>query len=63
MPPIPCGIAGAAGSLLGLSAIMHSVVVISEDTPAAFTSAVRTTFVGSTTPALNMFVYVSFSAL
>ena len=41
----------------GSSTTMASVVVMMDATPAASTSAVRTTFVGSITPALYMFSY------
>ena len=51
MPPMPPpGIAGAALSAFGASAIMHSVVSIKAATDAAFCSAVRVTLVGSKMP-------------
>jgi hypothetical protein len=49
--------------LSGLSAIMASVVISSEATEAASSSAVRTTLAGSITPNLNMSPYSSVWAL
>ena len=53
MPMPPCGAWGCSSSFLGFSAMQASVVIINEATEAAFCSAVRTTFVGSITPALT----------
>ena len=51
MPPPPPGIAGS--SFFGFSATIASVVSSSDATLAAFWSAVRTTLVGSITPAFT----------
>ena len=56
MPPIPPGgipPPGISFSSDGLSATTHSVVRISPAILAAFSRAVRTTLVGSTTPAFS----------
>ena len=52
-----------AGFFSGISAIMASVVSISEAIDAAFCSAVRVTLVGSMTPAATRSSYVSVAAL
>ena len=63
IPPIPpAGIAGA-GSFSGISVMAHSVVRNMPATEAAFSRAIRDTFVGSMTPASNMFTYSSVRAL
>ncbi len=64
MPPIPgsIGIAGAAAAGSFLSATKDSVVNTMAAMEAAFCSAERVTFVGSTIPAEIMSVYVSFKA-
>src|SRR5580693_3300535 len=54
MPPIPPpGMAGAS-FFFGVSATMASVVIIRPAIEAASCSATRTTFAGSTMPALSM---------
>ena len=55
--------AAAGASFFGRSAISASVVSISAATDAAFCSAVRTTLVGSMTPALTRSSYSSVAAL
>lgn len=62
MPPIPAGIAGAAGFSSGISTTAASVVNSIEPTDAALTSAERVTFAGSTIPAVNMSTYLSSNA-
>src|SRR6266849_1308332 len=54
---------GASVSPFGRSAIIASVVSISAATEAALTSAVRTTFVGSMTPAFTRSSYAPVAAL
>src|SRR5882762_8587027 len=61
MPPPPPGIAGG-GLFAGLSATMASVVISRPATDTAPCSAVRTTLVGSMTPALIMLTYSAFWA-
>merc|ERR1712146_173666 len=61
MPPMPPG--APAGSSLGISVTITSVVVISPETDAASSSAVRTTLSGSITPAFTMFSYTPLAAL
>src|SRR5216683_2080922 len=58
-----CGIPGAASGFLGFSATAASVVISIVATLAAFSSAVRTTLVGSITPALTRSSYCSVAAL
>ena len=54
MPPPPCWCPPPAASFFsGISEIMASVVSIRPAIDAAFCSAVRVTFVGSMTPAVN----------
>ena len=60
MPPPPIGIAGLSS---GISLTAASVVMSRPATDAAFWSAVRTTLVGSITPAWTKFSYVSVWAL
>ena len=63
IPPIPgLGIAGAGLSSF-LSVMTHSVVRNIPAIEAAFSSATRATFAGSTTPAANRFSYSSLRAL
>jgi len=57
MPPMPPGAGGAGGS--GLSATSASVVRTMPLTLAAFSSALRATFVGSTMPLAIMSQYSS----
>src|SRR6266850_3338878 len=56
MPPWPPG-AGAFFSFSGISVTRHSVVSNRPAIEAAFCSAVRVTFLGSTTPALTRSSY------
>jgi len=64
MSPIPPpGILGIDGSLSFFSNTTASVVINNEATDAAFSRAVRVTFVGSITPALIRFSYFSVCAL
>ena len=51
MPPMPAGIAGAAGFSSGISTTAASVVNNIEPTDAAFNKAERVTLAGSTIPA------------
>src|SRR5262245_22569444 len=54
----PCGMGGAAGPFSsGRSVTSASVVSISEAMEAAFSSATRSTLVGSMTPACSMSTY------
>ena len=59
MPPCPPPAPPPAVSFLGASAIIVSVVNISDETDAAFVNAQRTTFTGSITPSFNKSVYSS----
>jgi hypothetical protein len=55
--------AGPSPAASGICDTSASVVSMSDAMDAAFCSAVRTTFVGSITPAVTRFSYLSFSAL
>ncbi len=59
----PSFTAGAAGVGSGISTIPHSVVRNIPATEAAFSRATRLTFVGSMTPASNIFIYSPVRAL
>ena len=64
MPPIPAGIAGAAGAFAsGLSATNVSVVNTKAAIDAAFCNADRVTFAGSTIPDATISTYSSVNAL
>src|SRR5690606_28625671 len=65
MPPMPLmsGIAGIEDLSSGASQIAASVVISKPATEAASCNAVRTTLVGSITPAAARFSYTSVAAL
>ena len=59
MPGIPPPIGGIAGSSSLMSTKAHSVVKIIPATEAAFSKAIRVTFLGSIIPALSISTYCS----